>query len=200
MDSPNSPDKPQAGWTFKPEQSGDNPKEPAPSQPAEQTEQNPPGQKSRQEQAVSWTASEFIANHKGVGWYIVLLASVAAIAILTLLITHDLISTITILVVGALFAMLAGKKPRQLSYKLDSSGITIGGKFYPYGAFKSFAIVDDGAIGCINFLPLKRFMPEISIYYPPEEEKQIIGVLSGSLPHDQRPEHGFDKLMKKIKF
>jgi hypothetical protein len=102
--------------------------------------------------------------------------------------------------VGILFAILAGKQPRQLSYSLDTSGITIGEKFYSYEMFKSFTILEEGAIGCVNLLPLKRFMPELSIYYPPEEEEKILNVLTGSLPNDQKQEHSFDRLMKRIRF
>jgi hypothetical protein len=43
-------------------------------------------------------------------------------------------------------------------------------------------------------------MPELSIYYPPEEEEKILNVLTGSLPNDQKQEHSFDRLMKRIRF
>jgi hypothetical protein len=149
---------------------------------------------------VSWTASEFIAHHKGASWYLMLLGAIVAVAGLTYLLTGDSISTVTIIIVGFLFALLASKKPRQQSYKIDHSGINVGEKFYPHESFKSFAVIEEGVVGCINLVPLKRFMPEISIYFPPEEEAKIIDILSASLPNDQREEHQFDRLMKKIRF
>jgi hypothetical protein len=211
----NGSEEQKPGWTFKPDQpAGQAPttepatKQPtpqpsAPQQPTVQASPPPapaPQQPAKDSQEISWTASEFISNHKSPSWYITLLAFVSVVAGLTYVFTGDYISTGTIVIVGVLFAILAGKQPRQLSYSLDTSGITIGGKFYPYEMFKSFTILEEGAIGCINLLPLKRFMPELSVYYPPEEEEKIINVLTGSLPNDQKPEQSFDKLMKKIRF
>ena len=190
MDSQTTSDEQKTGWAFKPEQAEDS------SAPAKKSS----APKNMQNQSVSWTASEFVANHKTAGWYLALFIVIFAVAGLTFVLTGDWISSTTIVVVGSLFAVLAGRKPRQLGYQLDSKGITIGEKFYPFSMFKSFAIMEDGAIGCINLMPLKRFMPDISVYYPPEEENKIINVLTGSLPNDQREEHGFDRLMKKIRF
>lgn len=179
------------GWTFRHgDKSGDTPDE----------DTSVPRQQPADNAQVSWTASEFIANHKNAGWYAMLFAAIAAIAGLTYILTRDWISATTIVIVGSMFAILAGKKPRQLSYRLDSKGITVGDKFYPYGMFKSFTVLHEGAIGCINLLPLKRFMPELSIYYPPDEESKILDVLTASLPNDQKAEHSFDRLMKRIRF
>jgi hypothetical protein len=188
------------GWTFKPGQTeSESPEETRQDESQTEGGQNSP-KNSGDAQEIAWTASEFIANHKNAGWYLVLFAVIGAVAGLTFVLTGDWVSSATIVVVGGLFAILAGKKPRQLSYRLDGGGITIGDKFYPYHDFKSFTILHEGTIGCINLLPLKRFMPELSIYYPPDEEKKILDVLTASLPNDQKEEHGFDRLMKKIRF
>lgn len=204
MDSKNpqrgSEQKP--GWTFKPGGANEETAPKQTEQPAQNNQDAAPDRPKNQgeSQEATWTASEFIANHKTAGWYMMLLAAIVVIAGLTFFLTGDWISSATIVIVGSLFAVLAGKKPRQLSYKVDSSGITIGGKFYPYHDFKSFTVLHEGSIGCINLLPLKRFMPELSIYYPPDEEEKILDVLSASLPNDQKAEQGFDRLMRKIRF
>ena len=151
-------------------------------------------------QPVSWTASEFIANHKSPLWYLGLLAVTALLSALVFFVFHDIISVICIVIVSILFAMLGGRKPRQLSYLVDSQGITIGGKFHPYSLFKSFAIMREGAMGYVNLLPLKRFMPELSVYYALEDEERIVDALGDNLPYEQREEHSFDRLMKRLRF
>lgn len=149
---------------------------------------------------ISWTGSEFIANHKGSSWFLtffaLLIIGVGAIFI----ITKDYISTVSVAIGGVLFALLANHKPRQLSYKIDNSGINIGSKFYGFEQFKSFSVAQDGAISYINLMPLKRFMPDISIYFPPEEEKNIVSLLSDHLPHNEAGERQIDKLAKKFRF
>jgi hypothetical protein len=152
------------------------------------------------EKAVAWTASEFIAHHKNADWYLLFIIGIGVSAGLIYLITKDFVSAFVISFAGLLFILLASHKPRELPYKVDSSGVTIGQKFYPYNHFKSFGIGDEGVINCINFMPLKRFMPEMSIYYPPEEEDKIITILADHLPHEHREEHQVDRLLKKIRF
>jgi hypothetical protein len=87
-----------------------------------------------------------------------------------------------------------------MSYTVDDQGITVDAKFYPYSLFKSFAVMQDEALGYINLLPLKRFMPDISIYYAPDDEQKIFDALANNLPHEQRQEHRVDSLMKRIRF
>jgi hypothetical protein len=150
--------------------------------------------------SVSWTASEFVAHQKDASWYAMLFAAVLILCGLVYVFTKDLISVVTIFVVGVLFATLANKKPRELPYTIDNQGIIIGSKLYPYAIFKSFAVHQEGIIGCINLLPLKRLMPELSVYYPPESEAEILGILADYLPHEQRKEQSVDRLMKRIRF
>jgi hypothetical protein len=172
-------------WTFHPEET------------ASKTE---PHEKQDTHDPVTWTASEFVAHHKSAGWYFGLLAGTAAVTGLVYLFTRDAISAVSIGVVGILFAILSSKKPRQLSYAVDSRGIHIGDKLYPYGVFKSFSIQQEGVLGYISLLPLKRFMPEISVYFPPENGDEIVKILSNNLPYEHRQEQSIDRLMKRMRF
>lgn len=173
------------GWQFRPEGS--------PSAPEEQP--------SRHEvAAVSWTGSEFISQEKSAMWYLALFGALGLICGGIYLVAQDVISIVFILIMGVLFAIVASKKPRQLQYSIDQTGLRIGQKFYPLHDFKSFSVQKDGAIGYVNLLPLKRFHPELSVYYAPEDEDKIVGALSDQLPFDQRPESMVDRLLKQIRF
>ncbi len=149
---------------------------------------------------VSWTASEFIAHHKDPVWYGTLVGAVLTLCVAIYFVTKDVISIIAIVVVAILFLIASAKKPEQRLYMVDLQGISIGQKFYPYGMFKSFALRQEGAIGTITFMPLQRLMPEISIYFAPEDEDSIVDVLASSLPNDQRAERSTDRLMKRLRF
>ena len=159
-----------------------------------------PTETQKPQEPVSWTASEFIAHHKDAGWYFLLLIGLVSLCGLIYFIIGDIISVVAIAVVAFLYLIISNAKPRQRSYSINSQGISIDDKFYPFNSFKSFAITQEGAIGCINFLPLKRLLPEISIYFAPDDGPRIIDVLSGSLPNDQRQERGVDRLMKRLHF
>ncbi len=156
--------------------------------------------KKHPDKEIKWTASEFIHHHKNLGWYLGLILATLAFSGITYLVTKDVISSSTILLVGVLFGVLASKKPRELPYSVNNQGVTIGQKFYPYTIFRSFAVNQEGAIACVEFMPLKRFMPEIAIYFPPDQGTKILDLLSDHLPHEQFQMNGVDKLMKKVRF
>ncbi len=149
---------------------------------------------------VSWTASEFIAHEKSAGWYLGLALVGAAIAGLVYLITRDYISAIVVLVGTFSLAVLGGKKPKQQQYRLDRGGLLIGQKHYEFGAFKSFAIVPEGAFSSVVFMPLKRFAPLTTIYYAPEDEHRIIGIIAQHLPLEEHKLDAVDHLMQRIRF
>ena len=175
------PKKP--SWSFKPEE------KPASSK----KELNPPPE-------VKWAASEFIHHHKSFGWYFSLLGGIALLCGLIYVFTKDIISIAATAIVGLLFAVLASRKPRELPYQINERGITIGQKLYPYSLFKSFAIAQEGAFGSINLMPLKRFMPELAIHFPTDQETKIVEILAFYLPQEEHQEHSVDKLMKHLRF
>lgn len=150
--------------------------------------------------SVSWTASEFVAHEKNANWYgLLALAGVLGTVIIYLL-TKDIVSSAMILVVTVIFGVFASRKPRVLEYVLDQSGIHIGPKFYAYGDFKSFSVFEEGSLNAVLLMPLRRFMPSLTIYYDPQDEEKIIQVLSDYLPFEERDHDMVDKLMRKVRF
>lgn len=148
---------------------------------------------------VSWTASEFIVHEKSVGWYGGLMAVTLIIIVAVYLLTRDKVSAGVVLVCAFALAALAGRKPHQVQYIVDGSGITVGQNHFEYGLFKSFAIVPEGAFSSIVLMPLKRFAPLTTIYYAPEDEEKIINVLSNRLPLQEHKLDAVDSLMRRIR-
>ena len=129
------------------------------------------------------------------------LAVVALIIAATIYaITRDLISSVVVLVGAAALGIFGARKPHQLEYRLDGSGLTVGQKHYAYEAFRSFAIVPEGAFSSIVFMPLKRFAPLTTIYYAPDDEDKIVDLLADRLPFEERKADAVDTLMHRIRF
>lgn len=149
---------------------------------------------------VSWSASEFIDNEKNAGWFIALAGITAGAVALIYLITRDLVTVFVVIMAATLFGVTAKRKPRTLQYQLDHMGVNIEGKLYPYDSFKSFAMMHEGAFNSIQLMPLKRFMPPISLYYPPESEDQIMTTLGSYLPHEDRTHDPIERLMRRVRF
>jgi hypothetical protein len=151
-------------------------------------------------QSITWTASEFVAHQKTASWYLILIISAIAITILVFLITKDKISATVVIVAAILMGVYGSHQPRQLEYKISPRGLSIGGKYHTYEEFRSFSVLQEGAFSSINFMPLKRFAIPLTIYYAPEQEEEIISLLSGSLPFEEHRSDAVDTLMRRIRF
>jgi hypothetical protein len=141
---------------------------------------------------VSWTASEYAANPKNVGWFMLLGLATIVLGAATYLITHDVISTIAICIFGIIVGVFAARKPHVLDYRVDSRGIQIGQKYYPYNTFK--------AMSYVSLLPLKRFMAPIAIHYSPDDEENILNTLADYLPYEDHKPDMVDNLSRRVRF
>lgn len=153
-----------------------------------------------QHEPVIWTASEYIAHDKTLSWYLILGISVVVFSIMVYIFTRETISSIVIIIMGVAFGAFAVRKPQELTYILDNTSLSVGGKPYPYSQFKSFSILQEGGIHSITLMPLQRFMPPLSIYFEPNDEDKIVDALSAYLPVEDRQQDFIDRFMKKVKF
>jgi len=215
---PSAPDQPpapatpeQPAPTPSPEPTAPNPEPapqgPTPEQPSNEESKfyNPQSDTEQSEdpeavQPITWTASEFIDHAKSSGWYMALAVGAVIGAVFIYLLTKDPISAIVIIVAAVLLGMYAGHKPREMQYKLDFRGLTIGEKHYGYDEFRSFSVLPEGAFSSIVFMPLKRFALTTTIYYAPDDEEKIVTLLSDYLPLEDRGHDAVDRLMHRIHF
>ena len=152
------------------------------------------------EDGIVWTASEFIAHEKDSGWYMKLGLVAVLLTALIYFITRDVVNAGVVALVCLILGAYAGRTPRQLTYRVDAEGIQIGDKWHGYDEFRSFAIMPENAFSSIALLPLKRFAPMTSIYYAPDDEDAIVGMLSQALPMEERKHDAVDRLMQRIRF
>jgi hypothetical protein len=150
--------------------------------------------------SIRWTASEFIAHHKSPGWYLVLTSVAIVVALIIWFLFKDKISVGVILFSAVIFGLYAARKPRQQQYQIDEQGVMIGQRAFDYGEFRSFAIEQEDAFAGIVFMPLKRFMPLITIYYAPQDEAKIIELLGERLPMERRQADMIERFMRRIRF
>lgn len=149
---------------------------------------------------VSWQASEYVHHPKQASWYTGLALGIGVVTAGTYLLTRDWLAPVVIAVMGAAVWSFANKQPRTLSYALDPKGIQVGDKSYPYDQFRSFSIVEEGAMSSILLSPLKRFMPPLSLYYAPDDEEKILTILSLHLPHNQSQPDIIERVSSRLRF
>lgn len=191
------PQKPEAGWVFHPGAENAAPSVPVATQEKAPDQPQPPKPAGGN---VSWTAQEFVEHERNASWYLILGVGAVVLAAIVLILTRDKITVAMILIVALIFGSFARKKPRTLEYSLDGDGITLGAKKYPYSLFKSFSVSEEGPLHSLILMPLKRFMPLISVYYPSDNEEKILQKIANFLPFEEHKQDFVDKMMNKIRF
>ncbi len=151
-------------------------------------------------QPLSWTASEYISHAKGFSWFALLGACLFVVVAVVYMLTGDIIASVGVGVAGIAFAVFSARPPRVLQYTITEQGVQIGQRFYSYHEFKSFSVMHDGPLPSVLLMPLKRFLPPITIFFEPQSGDAIIDALSSYLPHESKEPDAVDKLMSRIRF
>jgi hypothetical protein len=188
QDEQPTPSQPEGTWEFKPDDAQAGGAQTNTAQPQDGAD------------TITWTASEFIAHDKGMGWFATLGVAAAVLMLVTYLVTNDFVSAGIVLFMIICFGVFAVRKPRTLPYRLDHDGLHIDSKTYHYDQFKSFSLIQEDGIRSIQMMPLRRFMPPISVYMDPADEDKIIDVLVNYLPMEQRQQDMIDRLMRRLRF
>jgi hypothetical protein len=152
------------------------------------------------EMEISWTASEYIAHSKSVGWYLMLLCGAIVLAAIAYAFTNDMVSTVLVVIVAVLALISSARKPKVVPYRLGVHGLIISNKLYPYSQFRSFSIMEEGAFSSIVLMPMKRFIVPLSIYYAPEDEARIVDLLSQFVPMEKPKADLVDNLARRLRF
>lgn len=176
------------------------PKQPESQQPAMPEEPSPPSQApANSTTEVSWSASEFIHHDRGASWYAGLFIIAILASGITYLITKDVATAVIFIILAGIVAGFATRKPSNIEYRVASDGIHIGQKFYAFNLFKSFSIINDGGLKSVMLVPLKRFMPPVSMYYAPDDEPTILAILGDRLPQAQAKPEAVERLARRLK-
>lgn len=182
-----------SGWQFKNEGSNTG-------NPVAAEFELPPEPVPTNSEELSWTAAEFIAHEKSAGWYGLLTLGTVIAATVVYLLTKDKLSTGTVVLAALALGAFAARKPKSQQYSVRPDGIQVGQKLYDFQDFKTFSVAEEGAVASVVFMPLKRFMPSLTIYLVPELEDQVVDFLSAYLPFEQHKTDAVDSLLRRIRF
>ena len=152
------------------------------------------------QKTVSWTASEYISHEKSASWHGLLFVVAGIMTLAVYIISHDILAGIVILLSASAMSVYAKKKPQQKSYELNSEGVAIDNQFFSYDGFRSFSIIEEGAIDSIWLKPLKRLSPTVVIYFPTDQLDEIEELLSKFLPFEEKSLDLIDRATKRIRF
>jgi len=152
------------------------------------------------EGAITWQASEFIHHEKSIMWFIVLFVGAILLLLIDVVFVKSWTFGVLIVVLALGMALLGRRPPRTLHYALTSQGVRIEDKLYSFHDFHAFGVVQESALYSLRLVPNKRFMPMVSLYFPPDQGEQIVDMVGSVLPMEHIDRDPIDKIVEKIRF
>ena len=147
----------------------------------------------------AWQASEFIHHDKGKAWY-GLLGLVVLALLAVAYFTRQWLSIVVFVVMAIAVIVYAKKPPRTLTYELSANGIAIDGHDYPFGQFRSFAVMPDLSWHAIDLEPTQRFMPRLTVLFESDDLDAVVGHMSQYLPRVDRQPDAIERLTRYLRF
>ena len=149
---------------------------------------------------LEWQAAEYVHHDKGAGWYLGLIAITTVLIAVAFFWTHSWTFIALLVVMAIATGVYARRPPRTLHYALSKHGIRIDATEYHYSDFRAFGILRDEASYSVVLIPVKRFMPAVTLFFDQPQGEQIVDILGARLPMEELHHDIIDVLTRRLRF
>ncbi len=148
---------------------------------------------------VRWSASEYINESKNGLWFVAFAVVAVGFVAADLLFLKSYTFSALVVVMAITTLVLSRRPPRTINYALsEDQGLYIGDKLHHFDNFKAFGLIRDGEHHSIMLIPIKRFDPGVSVYFPEEVGERIVDILGARLPMEDLKLDFVDILVRKL--
>lgn len=152
------------------------------------------------EASITWTAEEYIHPDKTPLWYFLFGFIVLGFVAIDVFLLKSWTFSALMIVMAVATIVYIRRPARTLTYALSASqGLYVGQELHPFENFKSFGLIDADGSNSIMLMPVKRFSPGVSVYFPTEAGEQIVDILSSRLPMEELKLDVFDIIVRKLR-
>jgi hypothetical protein len=148
---------------------------------------------------VRWQATEYIHHDKSALWFVIFGIIVVVIMAIAIIFIRSITFDILVPVMAASLLVYAYRPPRLIDYTLSRQGLHVNDRLYPFSEFKGFGVVRDGGEYSVMLLPVKRFKPGVSVYFPEEAGEAIVDMLGVRLPMQELHLDIVDQIIRKLR-
>jgi len=163
---------------------------------------NQPIQSVAEDEPVYWSAKEYIHQEKNGLWFVIFgLVVVSFIALDIFVIQSFFLSfSILIVVMAAAVIIYSRRPPRTIDYTLSGDqGLYVGDRLYHFSEFKAFGLIKDQGEHSIMMIPVKRFSPGLTVYFPEEAGEKIVDIFGARLPMQDLKLDVIDVVVRKLR-
>ena len=158
-----------------------------------------PAQAQSTEEPVRWQAQEYIQHDKGTLWFVAFVLVSLGMMAIAIFVIKSITFNILVPVMAAALFVYVNRPPRMIDYTLSRQGLHINDHLYPFAEFKGFGVIHDGKEYSILLLPVKRFKPGVSVYFPEAAGEAIVDMLGARLPMQTLHLDIIDRVIRKLR-
>jgi len=152
-----------------------------------------------EENKLEWSALEYEEKTRSTDWFWALGVIVIAISI-TAIIYNNYFFAMLVILSGILLGFFAIKKPEMVSYELNTKGLKIKTRIFPYDTIKSF-FVQTTPKSILFIKSARMFMPILSIPIQNDLAEEIKSImLSNNVKEEEMKENPSEKIMESLGF
>ena len=176
------------------------PKDEAEPAPIQTTEADKQPQTTVDSEPVHWSANESIDAEKGGLWFVALIVIALLLIAGDIFLLKDFTFSILVVVMVAVIILYSRRPARLIDYTLSGEqGLYIGEKLYHFSEFKGFGLIQDQGQHSILLVPVKRFSPGVSVYFPEESGEKIVDIFGARLPMRDMKLDFIDTIVRKLR-
>lgn len=149
---------------------------------------------------LTWEAPEYIHQQKGVLWFFGLGLAILTLIVLDIFLIQSFLFSFSLLtlVMAAALVVHSYRPADLMHYVLSDKGLYINDTLHGFAEFKGFGVLREGAEFFIELIPVRRFRPSLSVYFPEENGEAIVDLLGVRLPMQQLKPDLLDKITRSL--
>ena len=156
--------------------------------------------KSVADDTVNWVASEYVHLEKNALWFVTFAFVVLGLIATDVFLLKSWTFSFLVIVMAVAIIVYIRRPPREIQYGLSGKhGLYIGEKLYNLTDFKAFGLIRDGEHHSIMLIPVKRFAPGVSVYFPEEVGEKIVDILGTRLPMETLKLDMIDVIVRRLR-
>lgn len=149
--------------------------------------------------AIQWQAPEYLQHARTPLWYVGFWSVVIILMAIAAFVIRSWSFVILVPVMAAALVIYSHRPPRQLNYVLSTKGLYINDQLHPLSEFRSFGVIQEDNWPALMLIPVKRFRPGMTVYFPQENGEAIVDLLGSRIPMEELHLDAFDKIVRKLR-
>lgn len=149
---------------------------------------------------IHWSANEYIHEEKNVLWFSIFSVVVVLLIAIDIFMLQSYTFSLLVVVMAIAVVIYSRRPPRTIDYTLSGDqGLYVGERLYHFSEFKAFGLIKDRGQHSIMLIPIKRFSPSVTVYFPEEAGEEIVDILGARLPMENLKLDFIDVIVRKLR-